>query len=129
MTKAAYLAEGCTGAAGVATRESSSVCSQVIACSQAMQQSTAPRIGVKKVSSWCKRCSIIDTAFCEILMQKVEKDGARTLGRCAPCESVSKLFRSIQLVWRTNWILGPFSGRLYTITKRRSLSTQRRRYS
>jgi hypothetical protein len=33
MVGAAYLAEACTGAAGVATRESSSVCSQAIECS------------------------------------------------------------------------------------------------
>jgi hypothetical protein len=79
IVKATYLAEDRMGAAGVAARRSSLVCSQAIACSQILQSGTAPRRGLGNMPSWCKRCSKYDKVILAILMQKVEKDGARTL--------------------------------------------------
>jgi hypothetical protein len=79
MLKAACLAEACTGVAGVAARESSSVCSQAVECGQIIQSGAAPRTSVTTMSSWCKRYSKYDKVIFAILMQKVEKDGARTL--------------------------------------------------
>ena len=67
------------GVAGVAARESSSVCSQAIECSQIIQSGAAPRTSVVTMSSWCKRYSKYDKVIFAILMQKVEKDGARAL--------------------------------------------------